>query len=129
MKKKNKMDLRDDIGMAPAIRDEEKNITDLQDDIGMAPAIRDEEKRTKRTLRTCEMISAWPQPSVMKKRTLRTCLMKKKNITDLPDEEKTSTDLRDDIGMAPALLSISSCTGVHCTHVMPSATRRLWISL
>ena len=32
MKKKNKMDLRDDIGMAPAIRDEEKNITDLPDE-------------------------------------------------------------------------------------------------
>ena len=37
--------------------------------------------------------------------------------------------LREEMGMAPARRRISSCTGVHCTHVMPSATRRLWISL
>ena len=35
----------------------------------------------------------------------------------------------EEMGMAPALLSISSWTGVHCTQVMPSATLRLWISL
>lgn len=36
---------------------------------------------------------------------------------------------RDDTGIAPALLSISNCTGVHCTQVIPNATRRLCISL
>ena len=35
----------------------------------------------------------------------------------------------DEIGIAPARLSISSCTGVHCTQVIPSATLLLWISL
>lgn len=35
----------------------------------------------------------------------------------------------DETGMAPALLSISSWTGVHWTHVMPKATRLLCISL
>lgn len=37
--------------------------------------------------------------------------------------------LLEEMGMAPARLRISSWTGVHWTQVMPSATRRLWISL
>ena len=36
---------------------------------------------------------------------------------------------REEMGMAPARLRISSWTGVHCTQVIPSATRLLWISL
>lgn len=35
----------------------------------------------------------------------------------------------DDTGIAPARRRISSWTGVHCTQVIPKATRRLWISL
>ena len=37
--------------------------------------------------------------------------------------------LLEEIGIAPALLRISSWTGVHWTQVIPSATRLLWISL
>jgi len=36
---------------------------------------------------------------------------------------------RDETGIAPALLSSSSWTGVHWIQVIPRATRRLWISL
>lgn len=51
------------------------------------------------------------------------------SISDIIIRTYVLPHLLEDTGMAPALRSISSCTGVHWTQVMPKATRLLWISL